>query len=68
MAFGLVGSLCGGFIGFLFPALFWMYCGEWSLRTVGIWNYIGTYIMIVSGVIAITFGTVSTIYASFWDN
>lgn len=66
LAFGLVGSLCGGFIGFLFPAFFWMYCGKWSLKTVGVWHYIGTWILIFSGVVAITFGTVSTIYFSFW--
>lgn len=61
-AFGLVGSLCGGFIGFLFPAFFWMYCGHWSMETVGIWHWIGTWVIIFSGVVAICFGTVATIY------
>ncbi|KAK7201930.1 amino acid permease 3 [Novymonas esmeraldas] len=65
-ALGLVGSLCGGFIGFIFPALFWMYCGNWSLKTVGIWHWIGTYLLIVVGVIAIVFGTITTVYYSFF--
>ncbi|KAK7201931.1 amino acid permease 3 [Novymonas esmeraldas] len=64
-ALGLVGSLCGGFIGFIFPALFWMYCGNWSLKTVGIWHWLGTYFLLVAGVIAIVFGTIATVYFSF---
>ncbi|XQJ29307.1 amino acid permease 3 [Leishmania guyanensis] len=65
-ALGLVGSLCGGFIGFIFPAYFWMYAGNWSLKSVGIWHYLGTYFLLISGVIAIVFGTISTVYFSFF--
>ncbi|XP_050340208.1 probable sodium-coupled neutral amino acid transporter 6 [Bactrocera neohumeralis] len=67
LALGLVGSLCGGFIGFIFPVLFWMYCGNWSLRTVGIWHYLACYFCIIGGVIAIVWGTIATIYSSFFD-
>lgn len=67
LAFGLVGSLCGGFIGFIFPALFWMFCGNWSSEKVGWLNWFGTYFMLICGVIAICFGTVATVYSSFWD-
>lgn len=67
LAFGLVGSLCGGFIGFIFPALFWMYSGNWNLRTVGIWHYLMCYLLLVTGVIAIVWGTVATVYSSFFD-
>ncbi|KAK7195136.1 amino acid permease 3 [Novymonas esmeraldas] len=67
LAFGLVGSLCGGFIGFIFPAYFWMFSGNWSLKTVGIWHWLLTHTLIVVGVIAIVFGTVATIYSSFFD-
>lgn len=65
LAFGLVGSLCGGFTGFIIPALFWMYCGNWNRQTVGIWHYLATYLMLIIGVIAIVFGTIATIYQSF---
>ena len=68
LAFGLVGSLTGGFVGFIFPAYFWMYCGNWSLKTVGIWHYLATYTLIVAGVIAIVFGSIATVYQSFWDS
>ncbi|CAD2219925.1 Transmembrane amino acid transporter protein, putative [Angomonas deanei] len=67
VAFGLVGSICGGFIGFIFPALFWMYCGDWSLKTVGWFHYIMCHIMLFVGVIAVVFGTIATIYDSFID-
>lgn len=62
IVFGLAGSLAGGFLAFLLPALFVMYSGNWSLRTVGIWHYLATYLMLVCGVIAIVFGTGSSIY------
>lgn len=64
VVFGLVGSFCGGFIGFVFPALFIMYAGNWSLQTVGIWYYLATYFLLICGVIAIVFGTGSSIYGA----
>ncbi|KAL7703574.1 Transmembrane amino acid transporter protein [Lotmaria passim] len=64
-ALGLVGSLCGGFIGFIFPAYYWMYCGDWSIKTVGLWHWLATYFLLVAGVIAIVFGTIATVYFSF---
>lgn len=67
LAFGLVGSLCGGFIGFIFPAYFWMFSGGWSLQSVGIWHWLLTHLLVVCGVIAIVFGTIATIYSSFFD-
>ncbi|EPY19034.1 amino acid permease 3 [Strigomonas culicis] len=67
LAFGLVGSITGGFVGFIFPALFWMYSGDWSLKTVGFWHWISCYLLIVCGVIAIVFGTIATVYSSFFD-
>lgn len=60
--FGFVGGFCGGFIGFVFPSLFIMYAGNWSLQSVGIVRWLLTYLLLIVGVIAIVFGTVSTIY------
>lgn len=64
IVFGLVGSLCGGFIGFVFPALFVMYVGDFTIRKVGIVFYLATYFLLLSGVIAIVFGTGSSIYST----
>ncbi|CAD2220176.1 Transmembrane amino acid transporter protein, putative [Angomonas deanei] len=65
LAFGLVGALTGGFMSFIFPALFWMYCGNWSLKTVGLGHWLATYFMLLGGVIAIVWGTIATIYDTF---
>ncbi|RHW68986.1 amino acid permease [Trypanosoma brucei equiperdum] len=61
--FGFVGSVCGGLIGFIYPALFYMYSGDWSLATVGWFHYIMTYCVLMLGVASVVFGTAATIYA-----
>ncbi|GET91048.1 amino acid permease-like protein [Leishmania tarentolae] len=62
MVFGFTGGVCGGFVGFILPALFAMYAGGWSLRSVGVLNYCCTYLILCAGVVAIVFGTAATIY------
>ncbi|KEG05911.1 amino acid permease [Trypanosoma grayi] len=62
VVFGLLGSLTGGFIAFVFPALFYMYAGDFTRQKVGFWMYAGTYFLLICGVIVICFGTISTIY------
>lgn len=63
MVFGFTGGVCGGSIGFILPALFIMYSGGWTLRSVGIVNYVCTYLTLFAGVVAIVFGTGATIYS-----
>ncbi|KPA74217.1 amino acid transporter putative (AAT19) [Leptomonas pyrrhocoris] len=60
---GLVGSLCGGFIGFIFPALMIMYAGNWSLAKVGWLEWSATYFLLLTGVIAVVFGTAASVYS-----
>lgn len=60
--FGLLGSLTGGFIAFVFPSLFFMYSGGFSLKKVGWFDFIGTYFLLFCGVVVICFGTTSTIF------
>ncbi|GET86128.1 transmembrane amino acid transporter, putative [Leishmania tarentolae] len=60
---GLVGSLCGGFIGFIFPALMIMYAGKWSLKSVGFLEWSATYLLLLVGVVAVVFGTSASIYS-----
>ncbi|CAD2218972.1 amino acid permease [Angomonas deanei] len=57
IVFGFAGSICGGFLGFIFPALILMYSGDFSLRKVGLTLYIVTYVLLISGVCAVVFGT-----------
>ncbi|CCW71611.1 unnamed protein product [Phytomonas sp. Hart1] len=63
MVFGLSGGVCGGTIGFIFPALFIMYSGNWNLRSVGIINFVSTYLVLIGGVVAIVFSTVSVVHS-----
>lgn len=63
IVFGLVGSFSGGFLGFIYPALFIMYAGGWSLRQVGWFHYLTTYALLFSGVVAVTFGTAASVYS-----
>lgn len=60
--FGFTGGVAGGLVGFILPALFIMYSGNWTLKSVGVVNYVCTYLVLMAGVVAIVFGTASTIY------
>ncbi|ORC86406.1 amino acid permease, partial [Trypanosoma theileri] len=62
VVFGLLGSFSGSFIGFVFPALFYMYAGDFNIKSVGILMYLSTYALLFAGVVVICFGTTSTIY------
>ncbi|ORC84760.1 amino acid permease [Trypanosoma theileri] len=62
VVFGLVGGLSGGFIGFIFPSLLFMYTGNWSLQSVGFFHYFATYFLLIVGVIAVVFGTAASVY------
>ncbi|KAK7201976.1 L-Lysine transport protein [Novymonas esmeraldas] len=62
IVFSLLGGICGGFLGFMFPAYFFIYSGGFTLAKVGILNYIGCLILIVGGVVAVVFGTAVAIY------
>ncbi|CCD16478.1 unnamed protein product [Trypanosoma congolense IL3000] len=59
---GFAGSISGAFLAFIFPALFLMYSGGFTLQKVGPLCYIATYVLLLSGIIAAVFGTGATIY------
>nr|CCC94620.1 unnamed protein product [Trypanosoma congolense IL3000] len=62
VVFGLVGGLSGGFIGYVFPSLMFMYSGGFTLQKVGWGHYLGAYVLLFMGVVGISFGTVMAIY------
>lgn len=62
--FGLLGAICGGFLSFVFPALFYLYSGGWTLNSVGFFHYFFTHGLLIAGVIGIVFGTVSSFEAT----
>jgi amino acid permease len=62
IVFGFAGAISGGFLAFVFPALFFMYSGNFSLEQVGWFTYLNTYLLLICGVVGIVFGTGGTIY------
>lgn len=61
---GLLGSFCGGMIGFVMPALLFMYCGNFSMGKTGLPLYLATYTLLIGGVVSVVFGTAVTIYST----
>ncbi|CBH13846.1 amino acid transporter, putative [Trypanosoma brucei gambiense DAL972] len=61
---GFAGSISGGSLGFLFPALLVMYSGGFTWQKVGPFYYLTTYAVLLTGVIAIVFGTGATIWGT----
>ncbi|KPA73954.1 putative amino acid transporter aATP11 [Leptomonas pyrrhocoris] len=62
VVFGLVGGFSGGFIGYIYPALMYMYSGNWTFSSVGWFHYVSTYVLLITGVIAVVWGTAAAIY------
>ncbi|CCW67735.1 unnamed protein product [Phytomonas sp. Hart1] len=64
--FSFLGGICGGVLGFLLPAYFYLYTGGFTLKRLGrrrfLLNLLGCTILLVGGVIAVVFGTAVTIY------
>jgi amino acid permease len=65
VVFGLLGSFSGSIIGFIFPALFVIYSGDWGIATVGLVDYLATWLLLLSGVAVLIFGTSASIYEMF---
>nr|CCC94611.1 unnamed protein product [Trypanosoma congolense IL3000] len=63
--FGLAGSIAGGSLGFIYPALLVMYSGGFTIQKVGLIYYLGTYALLFCGVMVMVFGTGATILATF---
>lgn len=59
---GYAGSLSGGFVAFVCPALYYMYAGNFGWHEAGWFCYLGTYSLLLCGVIGIVFGTCGSIY------
>lgn len=61
--FGFAGSISGGFMAFVFPALYHMYSGGFSVEKVGWFVYLCTYSLLLCGVVGVVWGTCGTIYS-----
>lgn len=65
IVFSLLGGVCGSFLGFLFPAYFFIYAGGFTYERVGFWHYFGCFILIIGAAVALVFGTVAAFYGQF---
>lgn len=63
IVFSFAGSISGGFMAFILPALFYMYSGDFALKKVGTFMYFTTYALLISGVIGVVFGMGSSFYS-----
>lgn len=57
------GGFCGGQVGFILPAIFSMYEGGWTRKSVGTPKFLLTYIILFAGILSVVVGTGSTIYS-----
>ncbi|CBH13848.1 amino acid transporter 1, putative [Trypanosoma brucei gambiense DAL972] len=62
---GFAGSISGGSLGFILPSLLVMYSGGFTWQKVGPFYYLTTYAVLLTGVIAIVFGTGCAIWGTF---
>lgn len=62
--FGLLGGFCGGFVGFIFPSFFMMYSGGFTAARLGWGHFLGTYALLLAGVVAVVWGTSAAVYGA----
>lgn len=62
IVFSLLGGICGGFLGFIFPAYFFIFSGGFTYEKVGLLNYIGCITLIIGGAVAVVFGSAAAVY------
>eukprot|EP00388_Colpodella_angusta_P035818 GDKK01037106.1.p1 GENE.GDKK01037106.1~~GDKK01037106.1.p1 ORF type:complete len:351 (+),score=33.76 GDKK01037106.1:1-1053(+) len=63
--FGLLGGVCGSTLAFIWPALFALRTRRWTVEAVGLAEVTGTWILLVTGILAGVLGTAVSIYQQF---
>jgi amino acid permease len=63
--FGLLGGICGSTLAFIWPALFIMRTGEWTVEKAGLANVIATKCLFYGGIVVGVVGTSISIYQQF---
>lgn len=60
--FGLLGGICGSTLAFIWPAVFAMRTGKWTVENVGLVNVVATWVLLGVGVLSGVLGTGVSIY------
>lgn len=63
--FGLLGGICGSTLAFIWPSLFAMRTGKWTVENVGRVNVVAAWVLLVAGVLSGILGTAVSIYQQF---
>lgn len=63
LVFGLLGGLGGSTLGFLFPAMYCLFTGEWTPSAVGWFDVIGVWVYLFLACLTCSFGVVASVYS-----
>lgn len=63
--FGILGGVCGSALAFIWPSLFIIRTGEWTVEKVGLLNVIAAWSLGILGVIAGLLSTAMSLYSNF---
>ena len=63
--FGLLGGICGSTLAFIWPALFIMRTGEWTVEKAGLLNVVATHALFYGGIVIGIVGTGISVYQQF---
>lgn len=63
--FGLLGGVCGSALAFIWPAVFIIRTGEWTVQKAGIVDVVATWALLIIGVIVGVLGTATSLYSNF---
>mmetsp|Transcript_38240 Transcript_38240/g.118175 ORF Transcript_38240/g.118175 Transcript_38240/m.118175 type:complete len:444 (-) Transcript_38240:166-1497(-) len=67
LLFGVLGGIFGSSLGYILPVIFAWKSGEWTVETVGWPDVIGTWVLLIGGIICGVGGTVLTLYGTITD-
>jgi amino acid permease len=65
LLFGILGGVFGSSLGYILPVVFAWKSGEWTVETVGWPDVIGTWALLIGGIICGIFGTAVTLINTF---
>ena len=61
LLFGLLGGIFGSSLGYILPVVFAWKSGEWTRETVGLPDVIGTWALLIGGIICGVVGTIASV-------
>lgn len=63
VVFGLLGGVGGAAFGFLFPAIYCLFTGEWTPSKVGWFDFLGVWLYLFLACLTCAFGVVASVWS-----